>query len=101
MAQKSFATFSTKQGAKPKPIAPCMCDFSHTLSKLQVIVRNSDWFINCFATAVIGWSNKFGIWFCNSHLNLTVLNGQALLEVLIISYVADIQHVCMYLMLNT
>ena len=40
-----------------------MCDFSLTLSKLQVIVGNSDWFINLFATAVIGWGNKFGIGF--------------------------------------
>ena len=35
--------------------------FSRTLSKLQVIMRNSDWLIVLFARAVIGRSNYFGV----------------------------------------
>ena len=31
--------------------------------ELQVIARNSDWFIPPFAPVVIGWSNYFGIGF--------------------------------------
>lgn len=34
-----------------------MDDFSHALSKLQVITRNSNWFIAWFAPAVIRHSN--------------------------------------------
>ena len=45
--------------AKPKPIAPCTRDFSRALSKLQVIARNSDWFIALFAYVVIVRSNNF------------------------------------------
>ena len=37
--------------------------FSRALSKLQVIARNSDWFIALFAPAVIGRSNSFGFGF--------------------------------------
>ena len=40
-----------------------MHDFSRTLSKLQVIARNSDWFIPPFAPAMIGGINYFGIGF--------------------------------------
>ena len=40
-----------------------MHDFSHALSKSQVIARNSDWFIALFAPVVIGWSNNFGFGF--------------------------------------
>ena len=35
--------------------------FSRTLSKLQVIMRNSDWLIVLSAHAVIGRSNYFGV----------------------------------------
>ena len=38
-------------------------DFSRALSKLQVIVRNSDWLIVLVAPVVIGRSNNFGIGF--------------------------------------
>ena len=39
-------------------------DFSRALSKLQVICRDSDWFIVLLlAHVVIGWSNNFGIGF--------------------------------------
>ena len=48
---------------KPKPIAPCTCDFSHALSELQVIARTCDWFIVLFAPVVIGRSNCFGFGF--------------------------------------
>ena len=43
--------------AKIKPIAPCMCNFPHTLRKLDVIASNSDCFIVLFASVVICWSN--------------------------------------------
>ena len=36
---------------------------SRASSKLQVIVRNSDWFIALFAPVVIGWSDYYGIGF--------------------------------------
>ena len=41
---------------KPKPITLSMhiLFFFHPLSKLQVIVRNSDWFMLLFASVVIG-----------------------------------------------
>ena len=45
--------FFNQWEAKPKPIAPCSRDFFRTLSKLQVIARNSDWFIALFASVVI------------------------------------------------
>mgnify|MGYP000205830385 CR=1 FL=1 len=59
--------FQPIENAKPKPTAPCTCDFSRALSKLQVNVRNSDWFDALFAPVVIGRSNFFGIGF-SSHL---------------------------------
>ena len=37
-------------------------DFSRALSKLQVIVGNSDWFIALFAPVVIGRGNKI-LWY--------------------------------------
>ena len=48
---------------KTKPIASCTRDFSRALSKLQVIARNSDWFIALFAPVVIGRNNYFGTGF--------------------------------------
>ena len=47
----------------PNSIAPGMCDFSHNLSKLQAMARNSDWFIVLFVPVVIGRINYFGIGF--------------------------------------
>ena len=38
-------------------------NFFRALSKLQVIARNSDWFIALFAPVVIGRSNNFGFGF--------------------------------------
>ena len=53
-----------KQGeAKPKPIAPCTHHFSRTLSELQVISRDFDWFIARFAPVVIGRSDCLGFGF--------------------------------------
>ena len=49
---------------KLKPIAACTHDFSRLLSTLQVIIRNSDWFIALFTSVVIGRSDCFGI--CSS-----------------------------------
>ena len=31
--------------------------FSRALRKLEVIAKNSDWFIALFAPVVVGWSN--------------------------------------------
>ena len=66
------------ENVKPKPMAPFTRDFSNALSKLQVIARNSDWFIAMFAPVVIGRSNYFGIGFFDSHLKTalrkTILN---------------------------
>ena len=43
-------------------------EFYRVFSKLQVIVRNSDWFTALFAPVVIGKRNNFGIGFFDSHL---------------------------------
>ena len=48
--------FSNQWEAKPKAIATCTRDFSYTLSDLQVIARNSDFFITLSAPVVIGFS---------------------------------------------
>ena len=50
--------FFNQGKVKPKAI-----DFSRVLSKLQVIVRNSDWFIALFAPVLIGSSYYFVIGF--------------------------------------
>ena len=52
--------FFNQWEAKPKQIAPCTRDFCRVSSKLQVIARNSDWFIALFAPVVIGPTNYFG-----------------------------------------
>jgi len=38
-------------------------DFSRPLKKLQVVDRNSDWFITLFALVLIGRTNYLGIGF--------------------------------------
>jgi len=48
---------------KPKPIAPWTRDFSRASSELQVIARNSDWFLALFLPVVIGQSDYFGFGF--------------------------------------
>ena len=50
-----------------------MRDFSRPLSKLQVIARNSDWFIALFAPNVIGRSDYFGIGFRQPFDNRSVV----------------------------
>ena len=55
--------FFNQWEAEPKPIAPCTREFSRALSKWQVIVRNSDWFIPQFVPVVIGRSNYLGFGF--------------------------------------
>ena len=56
--------FFNQWETNPKPIAPCAHDyFSRPLSRLQVIARNSDWFIALFAPNVIGRVDYFGIGF--------------------------------------
>ena len=45
------------------PTPPCSCDFSQAWNKLQVIPRNSDWFIVQFALVVIDHCSDFGIGF--------------------------------------
>ena len=55
--------------SKPKLIAPSTRLISHALSKFQVIVRNSDWFIALFASVVINRSSCLGFGFrFDSHL---------------------------------
>ena len=49
--------------SETKPIAACTRDFSRALSKLQIISRDSDWFVALFSPVVIGWSNYLGIGF--------------------------------------
>ena len=60
---KASRQFFNQWEAKPKPIAPCTRDFSRAFSELQVIARNSDWFIALSAPVVIGRSNCFGFGF--------------------------------------
>jgi len=48
---------------KQKPIATCTRDFSRPLSNLQVIAKNSDWFIALFAPLVIGLRYYLGFGF--------------------------------------
>ena len=49
--------------SQSKTITPYVHDFSRTLSKLQVIAWNSDWFIKLFAHIVNSRSKYFGIGF--------------------------------------
>ena len=60
---KDSRQFFNQREAKPKPIAPCTRDFSRASSELQVIARNSDWFMALFVPVVIGRSNCFGFGF--------------------------------------
>ena len=53
--------FYNQWESAPKPIAPLTRYFSRVFSKLQVIPRNSDWFIALFTPVVIGPSNYFSI----------------------------------------
>ena len=53
---KHSRQFCNQREAKPKPIAPCRRDFSRASSELQVIARNSDWFMALFVPVVIGQS---------------------------------------------
>jgi len=56
--------------SQSKTITPYVHDFSRTLSKLQVIAWNSDWFIKLFAHIVNSRSKYFGIGFTWKPLNL-------------------------------
>ena len=47
----------------PLSIAPCTRDFSHVWGNLEVITKNSDWFVTLFAPVVIRQRNYFGISF--------------------------------------
>ena len=58
---KESCQFFNQWEVQPKPIAPCMGDFSCALSKLHVIARNCDWFFALFR--VIGQSDCFGFGF--------------------------------------
>ena len=58
--------------SEAKPIAPCTSDFSHALSKLQIIARNCDWFIALFARC--DWSELLlWFWFFDSHLKTALI----------------------------
>ena len=54
---KHLTPVFNQQDAEQKPIALRMDDFSCVLNKLQVITRNSNWFIAWFVPVVIGHSN--------------------------------------------
>ena len=60
---KDSRQFFSQWEAKPKPIAPCTGDFSRASRELQVIPRNSDWFMALFVPVMIGQSNCFGFGF--------------------------------------
>lgn len=56
----------------PKPIARCTRDFSRALRKVQVIVRNSNWFI---ALLEPYWSKLLlWYWFFHGHLKTALIN---------------------------
>ena len=63
IGKKLSRQFFNQWETKPKPIAACERDFSRPLSKLEVITKNSDWFIALFASVVIGRRNCCGIGF--------------------------------------
>ena len=48
---------------KTNHATPCTRDFSRASSELQIIARNSDWFMALFVPVVIGRSNCFGFGF--------------------------------------
>lgn len=53
--------FFNQRESKPNLIASCIhAIFSRALRKLQVTVRNSDWFVALFSPMVIGQANYFG-----------------------------------------
>ena len=60
---KDSRQFFNQWESKQKPIAPCTRDCSRASSKLQVIVKNSDWFITLPAPVVICRSNCSGFGF--------------------------------------
>ena len=60
---KNFPPVSQPIRSKIKTNRTLHARFSRALSKLQVIARNSHWFIALFAAVVIGGSNYFGIGF--------------------------------------
>ena len=60
---KDLRQFFNQWESKPKSTAPCTRYFSRTLSELQVIAGNCDWFIALPAPVVIGRSNCFGFGF--------------------------------------
>ena len=60
---KDSHQFFNQGDAKPKPSAPCTRDFSRASGELQVIAKNSDWFMELFVLVVIGRSNCFGFGF--------------------------------------
>ena len=51
--------FSNQWEAKLKAIVLCTRDFSRAFSDIEVIARNSDWFVTLSAPVVIGRSNCF------------------------------------------
>ena len=73
MSYSIWASFFNQVEVKPKPITLCKHGFFCTLSNLQVITRNSDWFIVLFAPVVIGQSNHFGIVFRQSFENRSTI----------------------------
>ena len=52
---KRLAPVFNQWEVKPEPIAPCTRDFSRASRELQLIARNSDWFMALFCAFVIKW----------------------------------------------
>jgi len=77
LAKTSLVTFSTNENQNQNqahwPMASRR-DFSRALNKLQLIARNSDWFIALFVLVGIGQSNYLGIVFFDSHFKTTLLH---------------------------
>ena len=71
----------------PNPIAPCTLDFSRALSRLQVIVRNSDWFISLFAPVV---KTNLSLVLCHSPITANVWRGTGSLWVDVLSLLGTV-----------
>ena len=70
---KNVAPVFRRMRSKPKTSGTLYAPFSCTLSKLNLIAENSDWFIALFAPVVIGQSDYFWYWIFDSHMKTALL----------------------------
>ena len=68
IGSKDHCQFFNQWESKPKPITPCTCEFSRASSELQVIARDSDWFITLSVLWLVGVMMLLWFWFFDSHL---------------------------------